>query len=299
MIRVLGIGDNVVDKYMHNLTMYPGGNALNFAVYAKLFGIPAAYLGVFGDDAAAKHVYDTVNDLQIDLSHARFYSGENGYAKVQLEAGDRVFIGSNKGGVSREYPIKLSQLDKEYISRFDIVHTSIFSYIEDQLPAIRKAANFVSMDFSDRADDAYLKQCAPSIDCACISCGDRDEMLIKEQMLKIMEYGCKQMVIATRGSKGAILMINGKFYEQSPCLVEAMDTMGAGDSFITCFLVNYIDGIKEAVDFPIKSSFKGLVTREGYQDLLIRTSLYRAAVYSAGNCLKDGSFGYGKIFEVP
>ena len=50
MLRVLGLGDNVVDKYMHIRTMYPGGNALNFAVYAKMFGIEAGYLGVFGDD---------------------------------------------------------------------------------------------------------------------------------------------------------------------------------------------------------------------------------------------------------
>lgn len=34
MIKVLGLGDNVVDKYMHIHTMYPGGNALNIAVTA-------------------------------------------------------------------------------------------------------------------------------------------------------------------------------------------------------------------------------------------------------------------------
>ena len=36
MIKVLGLGDNVVDKYMHIKTMYPGGNALNIAVLARL-----------------------------------------------------------------------------------------------------------------------------------------------------------------------------------------------------------------------------------------------------------------------
>lgn len=72
MLRVLGLGDNVVDKYMHIRTMYPGGNALNFAVYAKMFGIEAGYLGVFGDDEAAAHVYDTIRGLGLDLSHCRF-----------------------------------------------------------------------------------------------------------------------------------------------------------------------------------------------------------------------------------
>lgn len=49
MIKVLGLGDNVVDKYMHIKTMYPGGNALNIAVLARLSGIEVGYLGVFGD----------------------------------------------------------------------------------------------------------------------------------------------------------------------------------------------------------------------------------------------------------
>lgn len=34
-MKVLGIGDNVVDKYVHLRMMYPGGNALNFSVFAK------------------------------------------------------------------------------------------------------------------------------------------------------------------------------------------------------------------------------------------------------------------------
>lgn len=296
MIRVLGLGDNVVDKYMHISTMYPGGNALNFAVYAKKFGIEAGYMGVFGDDEAAKHVYHTAEELGLDLSHVRFCSGENGYAQVKLEHGDRVFICSNKGGVSKKYLLELTELDKEYISGFDIVHTSVFSYIENQLPIIRKAAGFVSMDFSDCSDDEYLKRCASYLDCACISCGEMEVAEVKMQIDKIIKYGCKHMVIATRGAKGAFLMIDGRIYEQSPYIVAATDTMGAGDSFISCFLVNYVDGMKNAVDFPSESAEKGIVSKIKYQDLLIQISLYRAAVYSADNCLKEGSFGYGKLF---
>lgn len=296
MIRILGLGDNVVDKYMHTGQMYPGGNALNIAVFAKLLGAESGYFGVFGDDYAGRHVYRTALGLNVDLSHVRFHSGVNGYAEVRLENGDRVFVYSNKGGVSKEHPIELTKLDKEYISEFDIVHTSIFSHLEQQLPIIRKAADFISMDFSDKADDAYFRQTAPYIDCACISCGDMEEEEIKGQIDRIAEYGCQRMVIATRGARGVLLMIDGKIYLQSSCLVEAKDTMGAGDSFITCFLLNYMDGMKEAVDFTEQPAYQGIVTKSEYQDLLIRTSLYRAAVYSAKNCLKDGSFGYGRAF---
>ena len=48
-VKVLGFGDNVVDKYEHIKTMYPGGNAVNFAVFAKKLGAErSAYMGIFG-----------------------------------------------------------------------------------------------------------------------------------------------------------------------------------------------------------------------------------------------------------
>ena len=53
-VSALGFGDNVVDCYEHIHTMYPGGNAVNFAVYAKKCGAArSAYMGIFGNDAAA------------------------------------------------------------------------------------------------------------------------------------------------------------------------------------------------------------------------------------------------------
>ena len=45
-IRVIGVGDNVVDKYMHTKTMYPGGNAFNFSAYASMLGASSSYMGV-------------------------------------------------------------------------------------------------------------------------------------------------------------------------------------------------------------------------------------------------------------
>ena len=47
-MKVLGFGDNVCDEYVHLHTMFPGGQALNFAVYAKMLGVESAFMGVFG-----------------------------------------------------------------------------------------------------------------------------------------------------------------------------------------------------------------------------------------------------------
>ena len=49
--KLLGFGDNVVDIYDHQKTMYPGGNCVNVSVYGKMSGCEkTAYMGYFGDD---------------------------------------------------------------------------------------------------------------------------------------------------------------------------------------------------------------------------------------------------------
>ncbi|EJX54678.1 hypothetical protein [Enterococcus faecium] len=45
-MKVLGLGDNVVDKYENLGIMYPGGNSLNFAVFAKKLGHESSFMGV-------------------------------------------------------------------------------------------------------------------------------------------------------------------------------------------------------------------------------------------------------------
>ena len=114
-MKVIGIGDNVCDKYEHLKMMFPGGQAMNFAVYAKLLGADASYMGVFGRDEVADHVIATLDELQVEHSHCRQYDGENGCARVTLVDGDRIFLGSNRGGITKEKPLDLTEEDLEYI----------------------------------------------------------------------------------------------------------------------------------------------------------------------------------------
>src|SRR6056297_3407630 len=104
-MQVIGIGDNVVDKYINLNKMFPGGNALNFSVYSKKIGLRSAYIGVFGNDEAADHINKILSKYNIDTSHCRYYEGENAYAKVSLKNGDRTFIGTNNGGIASQYPL--------------------------------------------------------------------------------------------------------------------------------------------------------------------------------------------------
>ncbi len=123
-VNALGFGDNVVDRYEHIHTMYPGGNAVNFAVYAKKCGAArSAYMGIFGNDAAAEHVIASLEDEGIELDKCEQMIGENGAARVTVVDGDRVFLGSNEGGIRGDARYVLDRFDLSYMKQFDVVHS--------------------------------------------------------------------------------------------------------------------------------------------------------------------------------
>ena len=70
-MKVIGYGDNVVDRYLNKNKMFPGGNCINFAVYAKKIGIDSAYLGTFGDDMEAEIIRSALKKIEVDISMSR------------------------------------------------------------------------------------------------------------------------------------------------------------------------------------------------------------------------------------
>lgn len=277
-MKVIGIGDNVVDQYEHIRTMYPGGNALNFAVYARQMGYQAAYLGLFGTDSAAAHVQKVLTALDIDHSHCRQIQGENGCARLKIEQGERIFLGSNEGGIRKSSSMEFIFDDLAYLASFDFIHTGSYSYMDDQLAKLQQLGMRVSYDFSDDfVLESALSLCG-YLEFAFFSCADYTLEQTKAIVLAASERGCRY-VAATRGSEGAILFDGQSWYLQPPHYIEPVDTLGAGDSFITAFLVNLVERMQLE---PTENA-----------DSIIRFSLEQAAEFSAQTCLKEGAFGYG------
>lgn len=279
-VNALGFGDNVVDKYEHIKTMYPGGNCVNFAVYADMFGAKrSAYMGYFGDDKEAEHVIDTLEKIGIETAKCKQLEGENGCARATLVDGDRVFLGSNEGGIRGKTPYVLDRFDMEYIKQFDFVHSGNYCFTEKELPKIKQAGVPISFDFSDDSDDAYYKLVAPNVTYAFCSYDGTDEE-VREHLKKIVSYG-PSLAVASRGAEGCILYDGKEFYTQKAVPIkEVVDTMGAGDSLITSFMIAYMDHIKAGVTGATA----------------IKESLQSAAEFASKICGISGAFGYGKEY---
>lgn len=280
--RIIAIGDNVVDKYLSRGKMYPGGQCVNTSVYAMMNGAKTAYLGIFGDDAAAKHNCAVLTELGIDFSHARHFHGENGAARVTLRGSDRVFLGSNKGGVSKEHPYDFTEADLEYIRGFDLIYTDTNSYILDDLPLLHGTGVPIAFDFSARWDDAMLQQICPYVTVALLSCSHMTQEEREREMRKVSQYGVK-IVVGTVGEKGSYVLFEGEFLFADVCWTEdAFDTMGAGDAYFSAFLTELLKG-DEGLNGSDHEQMKSRLQK----------AMRCGAEFSAKICCVEGAFGYG------
>lgn len=276
-LTIIGIGDNVVDDYAHLRTMFPGGNALNVAVYASMLGCESAYLGVFGNDAAADHVRETVARIGPDISHCRRAEGPNGRATLTIKDGERVFIGSNEGGVSKSVSMEFIFDDIDYLQSFSIAHTGAYSYMDKFLARLQPLIPIVSYDFSDDFDVEHALSLCRHVDIAFFSCSAWTEAATMNLLRKTVDLGCT-LAVATRGAGDAILFEGQSWFRQPPYPITPTDTLGAGDAFISGFLVTYARGLD---DNRLKSA------------ALIDGSLQRAASFAAETCQVQGAFGHG------
>ena len=169
-LAILAVGDNVVDKYLSRGKMYPGGQCVNTCVYAQENGVRAAYLGVCGEGVEARLIEDTLKAKVIDHSRCRYAPGEGGFALVTLQDGDRVFLGSNKGGVARTHPLELTQEDLDYAKGFSLVYSNCNGFADRELPKLKAAGLPIAFDFSDRWTPEYLRATLPWVDIALLSC---------------------------------------------------------------------------------------------------------------------------------
>src|SRR5699024_6481151 len=217
----------------------------------------------------ADHIKTALYEEGIDFSHCRTLDGISGQPGVNIDNnGDRVFVGSRKDTVQHRVRLRLTEDDYEHIRRFDLCHTSCYSWLEDELPTRSLEVN-ISFDFSDNVDRAYFEKVCPYIKYAFISGSNLDERELQDLLIYLNQFDLEVIGI-TRGGEPSVFVRDNIQYIQHVKDVEVKDTMGAGDSFISAFLVSYIN------------------------DGDIERALMLAAEAASETCLISGGFGYPK-----
>ncbi len=285
-MRVLGFGDNIVDRFVDRGIDYPGGNSVNVAVYARRLGVESAYLGVFGDDDLGCFLRESIAAQDVGMDHCVVRAGESGLSTLRVDDGDRVFLGWNGGGVTVREPLRLDPELVAYVSSFDLVHSSVYSRSESELPRLAAAGPLVMFDLSSEDDyrtPSYLDRVCPYADLVLLSCSHLDEAATHELLAEAVDRGAG-MALATRGVDGAIARTDR-------CRVTApargtgegkplVDTMGCGDAFLAGFAVSLVRA-GWTRDTPLPGEVIERALRDGAD-----------AAYE--QCFVEGAFGHGR-----
>jgi sugar/nucleoside kinase (ribokinase family) len=285
-MRVLGFGDNIVDRFVDRDTDYPGGNSVNVAVYARRLGLESAYLGVFGDDDLGRFLGEAIAAEGVAVDRCVVRAGETGLSLLRVEDGDRVFLGWNGGGVTVREPLVLDGELLAYAASFALVHSSVYSRSEGELPKLAGLGPLVSFDLSSEEEfraPAYLDRVCPYADLVLLSCSHLDEAGTRGLLAEAVRRGAG-IALATRGVHGAIAY-DGRVTVTAPALqVEGprriVDTMGCGDAFLTGFAVSLLRD--------------GWTSGAPPRRRMIESALRAGARTAYEQCFVEGAFGYGR-----
>ena len=145
---------------------------------------------------------------------------------------------------------------------------SLYSTLEMLTSA---GANWFNDDFTEEE----MKELCPLASFGLFSCGHCETGEAARAVLRrACSFGCGTAV-ATLGAEGSLVLAGGQFYTEPALPVQAVDTMGAGDSFWAAFLVNW---------------FKDVQTH-GAPD--VQGAMRAASAFAGKNVCRRGSLGFG------
>ncbi|MDD3429659.1 MAG: fructoselysine 6-kinase [Oscillospiraceae bacterium] len=241
-MKLAAIGSNCIDFYnnVQDGTAYPGGGPVNMAVYTARQGGSAAYIGPVGNDVYGTIMRDAMAAKGVDVSHLHTLPGKTAVTQVQLVNGERVF-GDYDEGVLAQYT--LSAQDIDFICTHDVVVCDLWGKVEGYFEALHARGMKTAFDCATRPQDEACEVAIPHSDYVFFSSDDGDTPDLRRQMQQIAARGPK-LVIAMLGEDGSMCFDGTKFYKFGivPC-EKVIDSMGAGDSYISGFLYGAVEGL--------------------------------------------------------
>jgi len=244
-VSVVCVGDNCVDFYLPPINRrYIGGNAVNVAVYLRRAGIPSAYIGVVGDDADGELTLRKLREEGVDVSHVQIVAGQTATTHIRLTpSGERQFIYEYLGP---QPALELDELTLKFISQHSLVHNTMAGGTEAYLSRFNRAAGLiVSVDYGERSHPEFITRTLPFVNLAFFSM-NAEQRSDAEALARSKFSDELRLVVVTLGAGGS-LAYDGDLYYQAAIPVRAVDTLGAGDSYIGTFLAYWLRGAEISI----------------------------------------------------
>lgn len=254
-----------------------GGKGANQAVAAAKLGADVLMVSAVGNDLFGKGALENFKQNKIDTSRVSVIEGvATGEATIIVEASGQNRILLYKGANDKLTPELLAQAADDLKScglivlQLEIPLETVYAAInfanENKIPVLLNPAPAVkdlSIEMACKCDFFVPNETELSI-LTDMPVGSRDE--IKAAAQSLLSKGLKNIIV-TMGSQGALWLSSEREEFVPARKVQAVDSTGAGDSFIGCFVEHYsknsdvLESMKRASLYATLS-----VTKKGTQN---------------------------------
>ena len=243
-MRITGVGDCGVDRYLNLNWDRPGGITLNFAASAKRFFPQSDTVGVItalGTDPESRLVSRALEELGLEACLTEIEGATSIQYIDRQPWGEKIFVRYQQG-VLGDY--RVGAREREVIARSDVLLAVVYAQIEGFFDSVMESASpgLRAVDFSDLAGvtggldlvERYLDRFQVGFFGLTSSEVDRIDYLER------LARSSRRLFVVTLGANGS-LALGGEERITCPAMAvpRVVDTTGAGDTFAAGFLSEY------------------------------------------------------------
>lgn len=252
----------------HDFVVYPGGKGANQAVAAAKLGAKVTMFGCLGSDSYSGMLRDSLENVGVSTTDlVTIEDSPTGAAIILVENSSENEIVVIPGANARFSPDVLEQVHTEKIEQAD----ALLLQLEIPLESVAKAAQI-----AHNAGVPVILNPAPVCELP-IEFLKHVDILVPNQteleklqanglpLEKLFTLGIK-IILETRGANGVWVHTQDASRHVEAVKVNAIDTVGAGDTFVAAFAVAYSSGadLLDAVRFANQAA-AFTTTRKGAQ----------------------------------
>jgi sugar/nucleoside kinase (ribokinase family) len=230
-LTVAVVGDNTIDRYVSPRGLdYVGGNALNVAVQLAERGFEVYYFGAVGTDREGRRIRDELTTRGVNVDGLATLSGATALTLLSIdEFGDRHMDEEHFGVTADYYP---TEAEISWMAGADWVQIGMLPRASELRRALRAVQPALRIGQDCSVTDGYGD--------LAVAFESSDEEHAHSVAWAALNHGA-ELAIVTCGPAGATAFEpNGGTIKQPAVPVGAVDTTGAGDSFIAGFVAAYL-----------------------------------------------------------
>jgi sugar/nucleoside kinase (ribokinase family) len=237
----------------HDLHITLGSSSAIFAHNLALLGNKVGFSSCIGSDPFGEICLQRLRESGVDLSRVRSLKEKMTGLTVLLPQSRQRYILTYPGTM---YEMSERELDLGYV--FNAKHLHVSSYflhkaLKPQLIEIfgkaKEAGLTTSLDTNDDPDDRWpedIQLLFKYVDILLPNEREACKLARVEEVERAAEILAQKVpvVVVKRGSRGAMVHVGKEKYSGIPPVVDPVDSVGAGDSFDSGFIHQFIRGAK-------------------------------------------------------